>query len=271
MVEKTPLEAKVVTANGAQIYCQVSGKGPAVLFIPGLGGDGGPFDVVANRLSDRYTTITYDRRGHSRSTPPFEWHKTSMTQQADDAAALLEQLGIETATVYGNGIGGLIALEMLIHHPDVITKAILHDPTIYNVLEDGPHQDVPKGAGDLLRSTFFTRGPQTTINLFLRWEYGPEALAATPGFILGRITNNGETFVMIDFPAFAFYKPDLKELEAVKTPAVVLASSATPSWRRVMCNWVGEHIHARVESFLGPHAPYFDHPLEMVAALQEYL
>ncbi len=271
MPEAISMETKVVTVNDAQIYCQFLGKGPAILFIPGLGGDGSSFEVVANKLAEKYTVITYDRRGHSRSQPPFDWHKTTMKEQADDAAGLLKILGFKSAVIYGNGIGGLIAIEMMVNHPQVVKKAILHDPTIYAALENGPHSDVPKGAGDLLRSTFFTKGSRTTLGMFLQWEYGAEAMAMLPGHVLSRIMSNGETFVMIDFPAFAFYKPDLAQLKKVKTPVVVLASTTTPPWWRVMCNWAGEHLHTPVESFLGGHAPYLDHPLEMSAALQEYL
>jgi hypothetical protein len=109
------------------------------------------------------------------------------------------------------------------------------------------------------------------MNLFLRWEYGPQALSAIPGMIFSRMVSNGQTFVMTDFPAFAFYKPNEAKLAEVKANALVLASTATPPWWRVMCNWAGEHIHAEVAPFLGGHAPFLDHPLEMAEALRECL
>jgi pimeloyl-ACP methyl ester carboxylesterase len=271
MAENISVDEKVLTVGNAQLFCQIRGKGPALLLIPGIGGDSGPFEVMANKLAEKNTVITYDRRGHSRSTPPFDWHITSIAEQADDATGLLKAAGFKSAIVYGNDTGGLILLEMLIRHPHSIKKAILHDPTVYSPLETGPHSDVPKGAGDMLRSAFLSNGPQSAINMFLRWEYSPEALMAIPSAMLARIIKNGEVFVMTEFPSYAFYKPDEVKLAEIKTPAVVLSSTTTPAWRRVMCNWVAERIHAQVIPFLGGHAPYFDHPLEMADALSEHL
>jgi len=49
------------------LYHEVRGHGPAVLFIAGATGDAGHYTRVAERLADEFTVITYDRRGNSRS------------------------------------------------------------------------------------------------------------------------------------------------------------------------------------------------------------
>ena len=271
MPENLSVESKMLTVGNAQLFCEIYGKGPAMLLIPGIGGDGGLYEVLAYKLAEKYTVITYDRRGNSRSTPPLDWHTTSMAEQADDAAGLLNALGFKSAIVYGNDTGGLIALEMLMRYPKSIKKAILHDPTIYYSLEKGPYSDVPKGAGDLLRSTFFTHGSKVTLNMFLQWEYGPEALEVIPPTLKSRIMSNSETFVMTEFPSYVYYKPDEAKLAGIRTETVILSSTTTPPFRRAMCNWLGERIHANVIPFLGGHTPYIDHPIEMADALSEHL
>jgi pimeloyl-ACP methyl ester carboxylesterase len=239
--------------------------------IPSIGGDSGPLDVVAEKLADQYKVITYDLRGHSRTSRPEGWHKTSMAEQAEDAAALLKALGIKSAAIFGTGVGGLIGLEMMQSYPKLVRKAILHDPLIYAALENGPYKEVSWDVGNLLRSTFFKQGHAAALNALMRWEYGMEVMTLTRGMLLPRIMDNSETFVMVDFPAYAFYKPDEAKLAVIKTPAEVLFSTSTPPWRREMCNWLGERIHARVEPFLGEHAPYFLHPVEMADALRLHL
>jgi pimeloyl-ACP methyl ester carboxylesterase len=62
----------------------------------GATGDAGHFERLAELLADEFTVITYDRRGNGRSPRPPGWDATSAEEQADDAAALLEALGLAT-------------------------------------------------------------------------------------------------------------------------------------------------------------------------------
>jgi pimeloyl-ACP methyl ester carboxylesterase len=86
--------ATMIEVNGARIYHEVRGSGPSVLFIAGATGDGGHFERVAELLSDEFTVVTYDRRGNSRSPRPDGWESTSTEEQSDDAAGLIEALGL---------------------------------------------------------------------------------------------------------------------------------------------------------------------------------
>ena len=70
MLQPIPVQKRVVQANGTDLYCEVRGRGPAVLFICGATGDAGHFERVAGHLADVFTVIAYDRRGNSRSARP---------------------------------------------------------------------------------------------------------------------------------------------------------------------------------------------------------
>lgn len=59
-----------VNVNGAEIYHEVQGSGPSVLFKQGTTGDGGTFERVADLLADEFTVVTYHRRGNSLSPRP---------------------------------------------------------------------------------------------------------------------------------------------------------------------------------------------------------
>jgi len=94
-----------VAVNGAQLYHEVRGDGPPVLLIMGATGVGGHFEQVARLLADEFTVVTYDRRGNEHSPRPDGWTATSPEEQADDAAALLDALGLSPAAVFGTSIG----------------------------------------------------------------------------------------------------------------------------------------------------------------------
>ena len=75
--------------NGTSLYYEVRGNGPPVLFVSGATGDAGHWAGAAAALADEFTVVTYDRRGNSRSPRPPGWNEAPLTEQADDAAALL--------------------------------------------------------------------------------------------------------------------------------------------------------------------------------------
>ncbi len=99
------------TINGIAIHHDfdpVGGEEPAIVFINSLGTDFRIWDQVRSKLSDRFSTLVYDKRGHGLSglgDPPY-----SISNHVDDLAALLDHLDIGTAVLCGLSVGGLIAM-----------------------------------------------------------------------------------------------------------------------------------------------------------------
>lgn len=88
-----------VHVNGTELHHEIRGAGPPLLLIMGASGDGGVFDRFADLLAEEFTVLTYDRRGNGRSPRPEGWETTSPEEQADDAAALLDALGLAPTAV----------------------------------------------------------------------------------------------------------------------------------------------------------------------------
>src|SRR5258708_3024123 len=73
-----------------------------MVMVPGSNGEGGAFEMVAEHLAARYTVVTYDRRGFSRSQldgPQDYEHR--LETDADDVRRLIEHLSDEPATLFG--------------------------------------------------------------------------------------------------------------------------------------------------------------------------
>src|SRR5687768_10815257 len=102
------------------LHHELRGSGPPVLFISGASGDAGHFTRTAMRLADEFTTVAYDRRGCSRSVRLRDGEIMSIAAQADDAAALIEELRLVPAIVFGTSGGGDIALELLARRPELV-------------------------------------------------------------------------------------------------------------------------------------------------------
>jgi 3-oxoadipate enol-lactonase len=106
-----------------ELYYEEHGSGDPLLLIMGLGADSTAWLFQVPEFSKRYRTITFDNRGVGRSAkPPGPY---SIHQMADDAAALLDVLGIARTHVVGVSMGGMIAQELALRHPRRVRGLVL--------------------------------------------------------------------------------------------------------------------------------------------------
>src|SRR2546430_16809172 len=137
MTERTKTEAaNMVKVPGATLYYEVRGAGPVLLTIPGGPTDAGMFTSLADQLADRYTVVTYDPRGHSRSVLDGAPEDVSVELHADDAARLIDAVGGEPAYVLGSSGGGTIGLELITRHADKGRTLVVHEPPGMEMLPD---------------------------------------------------------------------------------------------------------------------------------------
>ncbi len=259
----------MIEVNGARIYQEVRGSGPSLLFIAGATGDGGHFERVAELLSDEFTVVTYDRRGNSRSPRPEGWESTSTEEQSDDAAALIEALGLAPAVVFGTSGGAIIGLDLVIRHPESVRGAILHDSAMFSVL---PNPDEVMGAiQPVIEGGMQRGGPRGGMEAFLRFFAGEEAFENLDQVLRERMLGNGETFFGLDFPGVGSYRPDDATLARVEVPVTVVAGAESPSFLIEVSRWLAARLNVEVERLPGAHTPYFDRPEEMVQALRSLL
>jgi len=125
---------------GASLYYEVAGSGQVLLMIPGAPADAGIFAPIATALADRYTVVSYDWRGSSRSPtdePPGDLPAgVPMQLQADDAADLIAAVAERPAYVLGCSGGALVGLELVTRHPELVDTLVAHEPPAMNLLPD---------------------------------------------------------------------------------------------------------------------------------------
>jgi pimeloyl-ACP methyl ester carboxylesterase len=109
--------------KGIEIYYEVHGRGEPLLLIMGLGANATGWYAQIPALSKEYQVIAFDNRGAGRSEKPHEPY--TIARMAEDAIGVLDTLSIGAAHVFGMSLGGMIAQELALLHPERVKTLVL--------------------------------------------------------------------------------------------------------------------------------------------------
>jgi pimeloyl-ACP methyl ester carboxylesterase len=110
--------------NGVDIYYEVYGQGDPVILLHGGLGNGDYWVNQISPLASTYQVIVMDSRGHGRSS--FDDKPISYELMASDVLGLMDLLKIQKADIVGWSDGGIIGLELAIHHPERLNKVVAY-------------------------------------------------------------------------------------------------------------------------------------------------
>lgn len=111
-----------IVSNGTRIHWDQSGEGIPILLIMGHRYSSGMWYPLKEAMGDRHHLIWFDNQGTGRSEART---RTSVEAMTADALAVLDAAGVDTAHVYGVSMGGGLALELGIRHPERCRSLIL--------------------------------------------------------------------------------------------------------------------------------------------------
>ncbi|HVE46309.1 MAG TPA: alpha/beta hydrolase [Acidimicrobiales bacterium] len=262
-------EPSSTLTDEAALYHEVSGGGPVALLIAGTPGDSSQFAPLAAAMSSRYTVVTYDRRGTSRSPRPIGWSTTSVAEQADDAAGILMGVTSEPALVYGTSNGAAVALELALRHPKRVRAVLLHELPLLTVLAEP--EPVGRMLGQLIGAAMEQGGPAKALDAFLRFAYGGELVDRLDPELREQMYANAEMIFTIEMPGFQTYRPDEAALRSIGVPTRVLVGEdqAVPLFEEAAA-WLAERIGTTVVRSPGGHGAHLSHPAELAAFISSH-
>lgn len=173
-------------------------------------------------LASRYQLITYHRRGFAGSDPaepPF-----AIQDQADDAAGLLEELGVGRTHVAGHSYGAVTAIQLAAAHPDVVQSLSLLEP---------PLQTPEASAGMLellgpMIETYTSGNAAEAVDMFMQFVGGPDWRETAEKTVPGgpeQAEADAATFFEVELPALGQW--DLNSIPAgsLSQPAMFVIGS----------------------------------------------
>jgi len=260
--------------GAATLFYRVHGSGPLLLILPGGDGDADTADALRNQLIDRYTVVTYDRRGMSRSEIDAPGESLTLATHSDDAHRLLAALTNESAFVFGSSIGALIGLDLVARHPEQVGVLVAHEPPAFELLPDAERNRALR-LQEEAEDAFRREGAEAGFKRFVAFaavDYNdrePDAVLAPP---TSQRSANLSFFFTYDSPAVRHYRLDLAALHAAPTRIVpAVGRSAPESAPYKAAEALAAELGEEVVTFPGGHIAWLLRPKGFATKLAEIL
>jgi pimeloyl-ACP methyl ester carboxylesterase len=270
-----------IETEGDRIFYEVRGKGKPLLMISPGGGDGWQYSFVADILASQYKVICYDRRANGRSTINHP-NSFSVSQQSRDAVSVLQAVGEQSAYIFGNSSGAVIALDLITSHPDVIEVAVVHEPPLASI-----HPDREKWQR-FFKSVYSMSSWLGASLAALRFAIGaglPIMQLLEPTKILNKhkkdssepyIDSRKASKYLIEQELLPItnYAPDIPAIQRSGVPVFMAAGEESLQKKRFYAETapvLADQIGCEMIVFPGHHGSFLDMPTEWAETLQEVL
>lgn len=157
--------------RGIKLNVVEEGSGCPLVFLHGLGGSWRDWEPQLDTLADQYRCIAVDHRGHGRSERSGGAYSIELF--ADDAAGVLDALGLDHAYVVGLSMGGMIAQSLALNHPHLVDAVVFADTAART---DPAMAELLGAASDMVRA----QGLESTITMYETVTWAPSTIAERP-------------------------------------------------------------------------------------------
>lgn len=262
--------------NGVGIYWEIEGQsGEPLVLVHGSWGDHTNWAPVVPALSRSFRVLTYDRRGHSRSERPAG--QGSVREDAMDLAEVLAQLGPGPVHVVGSSFGAAIALRLAAQRSELFASLIVHEPPLFDLLEDEPEAQASLSAArdrmsrvvSLLEAGEWSSGARQFVETI---AFGPGSWTELPDEVRQTFVTNAPTWLdeMHDPDALSL---DLEGLRSFSAPALLtVGDQSAPFFAPTLDRIAAAMPRAERWTYAGAgHVPYLTHPSEYVRVVEDFI
>jgi 3-oxoadipate enol-lactonase len=245
-------------------YDRTGAGDPPVLLVHGTAA--ALWGELPELLAARHQVLQYDRRGYGGSEGP---RPDSLADHTADAVALLGRLAVGQVVVVGWSVGGIVALDLALRHPDRVLGLVLVEPPLHAKRHPTPRM-LRGVVGGLLHGR---RDPRAGADRFLRWALYDTTTRtpqdALPAGWWAQILDNGPGIVH-EIGLGTGEHIAVSELRGLVVPTVVLHGDRSDPALRAAARRVAAAVPvARLEPVSGSgHAMQADRPDAIVAAVE---
>jgi len=208
------------TTGSIRLYYEERGAGDPILCIHGSLSSAMTWAEPADELAQLGRVITYDRRGCSRSERPQPYLTTTVSEHADDAAALQEDLSATPAIVVGRSSGGEVATDLALRYPEHVRALVLLEGATAN-LSPGARKWIAELTARVISTA--AEAPETVAEVVVRDALGDAAWEGFPDDVKRMFAANGPA-VLAELRGGEL-EVDAATLAAIKQPTLLVAAT----------------------------------------------
>lgn len=203
-----------IQLNGTELAYIEQGDGDPVVLVHGTLGDYRSWQLQMDTFAERYRVISYSRRYHYPNACTGNESDYSAALHADDLAAFIAGLGLESAHVVGTSYGAYTALLLAVRHQERIRALVLSDPPALPLLEHHPE-------GRTLRDNFLAEV----------WEPAGELVRQ------GRVEDGVRVFVdgVVEEGVYDRFPPEVQDLIMDNACEFKVETSSPDFWTPITC------------------------------------
>jgi len=216
-------------ARGVELAWESRGDGPAIVLVHETAATSAAWQRVADGAGlIGARAILYDRRGWGASSAPDEYRRTTVEEQSEDLAELIEAAVPGSAAIAcGAGLGGVIALDLLLRRPELLAAAVLVEPQLPGLVPEAT--EALSDDQEAIAKAVHEGGVGAVVDLYLAGRLGglgPGA-ARLPAEIAQAARERPGSLVA-ELGAAAGWTMPLRRLADAQRPVAILSSADTP-------------------------------------------
>ena len=217
--------------NGIRLYYEEHGEGAPIACIHGGGSSALMWADAVEELGRLGRAIAYDRRGCTRSERPEPYERTTVAEQADDAAALLDALAATPAVVIGRSYGGAVAIDLALRYPDRVRALVLLEGDALGLSPAG--LEWTRAIRARLREVAARDGVDAVYEALIGEVLGEGAWDSFPDEVRRILTQNGPA-LLAELHYVDEVMPDAAAFATIEKPTLLVAASESPPEQREM-------------------------------------
>jgi pimeloyl-ACP methyl ester carboxylesterase len=258
--------AKSLKVKEGVIYYEVRGKGPAIVLLHGGFGDSRMWNHQFDVFSKDFKVVRYDQLGFGKSSKPqAAYSPVAVLLQ------LMDSLKIQKANLIGNSMGGTLAIDFALLHPDRVLSLVI-------VGSGADGYSIPKEDKDRINAVFSTaaqKGPTAAEELWLAQPMVAVAISHPDSDELLRtmVKDNNSIFLMRFWPIEKMDPPGLERLNDIQVPTLVIFGDQDTRLVHAMAEATAAGIRGsrKVEIKNTDHLPQMEEPKEFNDLVTQFL
>jgi pimeloyl-ACP methyl ester carboxylesterase len=253
-----------VEAGGVELAYEESGEGPAAVFVHGTATARTVWREAIDALGSHVRAIAYDRRAYGDSGAPEPYGGTTVGEQADDLAELIERLGAAPAVVCGHELGALAVLDLAARHAALVERVVVVEPPLLWLVAAGT--DAVADLREVVARAAHEEGATGAVRAYLEEIGGPAVHELLGAARLEASLAHPRAFAA-DLAAAASWAVGRKQLRAVTVPCTILTGARSARVRREAAGALDDLLpRSRLLEPEGGHFVHLEHP-DVVAAV----